>query len=234
VFMKRHLSGFSLVEVVIAAVIVATTVGALFAVSSMTIRLTTQGQDRIIGAELARQGLEIVRQIRDANFVSDFCGSLAPATDSTAPCGNWKYGIVENPSRELTTTETRGIDTLATQSLPHRLVAVSLNNQPCTDYVSRNTETGEYTTSRTEQGLSGQVFCRRIFIEPIDPADEHALSQTTVKEGHEALRVRAQIAWLGYGRNAWRTNFANPECEDGGTEWCTEQVMVLTNWRPQR
>ncbi len=232
--MKRRFSGFSLVEVVISAVIVATTVGALFAVSSMTIRLTTQGQDRIIAAELSREGLEIVRQIRDANFVSDFCSGLPPSADGTPACANWKYGLVENPSLELTARETRGIDKMATQSLPYRLVSISLNNQPCTDFISRNTDTGAYSTSRTEQGLTGQIFCRRIFIEPIDPADEQAFRQTTVQEGHDALRVRSQIAWLGYGRNAWRTNFANSACEEGGTEWCTEQVMVLTNWRPQR
>lgn len=232
--MTRRIPGFSLVEVVIAAVIVATTVGALFAVSSMTIRLTTQGQDRIIAAELSREGLEIVRQIRDANFTSDFCSGLPSAVDGTRACSSWKYGIVENPGLELTGRETRGIDTLATQSLPYRLVTVSLNNQPCTDFISRNTDTGAYTTSRTEQGLTGQIFCRRIFIEPIDPADENAFNQTAIKEGHDALRVRSQIAWLGYGRNAWRTNFTNSACEEGGSEWCTEQVMVLTNWRPQR
>lgn len=209
----KKLTGFGLVEVLIAAALIATTIGALFAVSAMAIRLTVLGQDRLIASQIARDGVEVARQIRDTNFVSDVCNKPT----QTETCANWWSGLIapgESGVFGIIQDSERGFTLSAKES------------GQCGDTVKR-------TVARTKKTIT-QVYCRRIFIEPV--AD---LPATSVDESKEMVRVRSQVAWTGSGRNKLRTiTVGNTnQCVDPrdshSTEWCTEQVTLLSNWRPQ-
>jgi prepilin-type N-terminal cleavage/methylation domain-containing protein len=207
--MKRYiLDGFSLIEVVIATAIVVAVLGALYAVASMTTRLTVQGQDRTIASQLAREGIEVAKQIRDSNAVVP-----ASVCKSQSRCLDWWNGLNQpGKSGVLVSIQKSSQTGFAFQS-------PGQSEQNCH---------GELVARPLDKGKE-QLFCRRIFIEPVNEA--------TLNE--QAVRIRSQVAWLGYGRNRFRDVSAasigaeNPcPAPRTATEWCTEQITLLTSWRP--
>jgi Tfp pilus assembly protein FimT len=233
---NQYFSGFSLIEVVVSSAIVATVVGALFAIASMTIRLTVQSQQRLVASELAREGLEAIRQIRDINFTSGQCGNLMPS-GLPRRCNQWHNGILTAPDNALIVDKPPfPVRIAGNTQFGFQSTKISLASQNCSDYIVRNLETGVVTTS---SGVSPpslnpreELYCRRIFIEPVNlPDTSEDESQT-----QNAFRVRSQVAWLGFGRNSFSIpgdGKSENKC-NSSTEWCLEETSLLTNWRPVR
>lgn len=229
----KRVAGFSLVEVIISGALVATTVGALFAAASMAIRLSGAGQDRLIASQLAREGIEVVRQIRDSNFVVDAC------TGNVESCHRqWTDGILATGENlPITQLLPKQVNVQPSGSTPFALVTSIDQQATCTDYIVRDTLPGAggltYETAATSLGPNKELFCRRIFIEPV----------ITSELKPETIRVRSQVVWLGAGKVKLRTlgevlAAPSPACPGVGsataaTEWCTEQVVLLTDWRKQ-
>lgn len=226
----KKVPAFSLIEVVVSSALVATTVGALFAVGAMTTRVTTLGQDRLIASQLAREGIEVVRQIRDTNFVSD----VQTTNCSQSLCGDWRGGILSSQSEVndivngATKFTYRQIDVHPRLGFTLSPVNLSPEN-PCSDYIDRTDEQLEISHGSGANTNVFQKFCRRIVIEAVNDLD---IPNSEVNEKAQTLRVRSQVAWLGNGRTSFRKDFSTPQCEENSTEWCTEQVTLLTNWRP--
>ena len=220
--MKRFtpVTGFSLGEVVISGALVSLTIGALFAATSMAIRLSSGAQQRLIASQLAREGIEAVRSIRDSNFID------TPRT--------WTHNILDNTQVLPMAPSTVIAKHLDTSGNDLRLVTVETDTSTfCTDYLVRDTTPGAggiQQTSVLPSTPNSELYCRRITIEPVSP-----------QLGTSALRVRSQVAWLGDGKNQLRTLDAvrlSPGCPTKGvtpdsiaTEWCSEQVILLTDWR---
>jgi type II secretory pathway pseudopilin PulG len=220
---SRQTGGFSLIEVIVSAALVTTTAGALFSVASMSVRLTVLGQDRIIASELAREGIESVRQTRDSNFVSYNCST------SGSGCPEWSSGLY---TASLPLPQPKHIVT--DPNFGFRVTDMQFSSsQACTDYVVRDLTLGKITVSPSAPSpAAGQeVFCRRLVVEGID------LPETAADESqdHNAFLIRSQIAWLGYGKNVFRdiSSGGTPlACQGDSTEWCIDQTTILTNWRP--
>jgi type II secretory pathway pseudopilin PulG len=218
----RHFKAFSLIEVILAGAMVVTTAGALFAVATMSIRLTVQSQDRLVAGELAREGIEVVRQVRDRNFISTICSS-GPG------CPEWSSGI-----------QTVSSGPQAKSITPNAQVGFNLSdaplsaNAPCSDYIVRSLDESASQVFRSVSQLptlaeGEQLYCRRLIVEFID------LPDTTIDDAAEkqAMRVRSQVAWTGFGKTVLRDpTSGSPECQSGGSEWCVEEVAIFTNWRP--
>lgn len=219
--------GFSLVEVVLSSALIATTVGALFAVSAMTLRLSSGGQQRLIAIELARDGIEKIRQIRDSNFVSKEC-------QQDDDCRvNWITGILETGEQiPLSQVAFKRVESNDRQFW---LSSVATDDRSCTQYFGRNTKPGstqgivELDSDLPQENL--EIYCRRLILEPVG-GDE-------LKSG--SLRLRSQVSWLSGSKKELR-NLSEvatfPSCEGEGaatqtdlTEWCIEQVTLLTDWR---
>ena len=62
--------GFTLVEVMIAIFVFLVGVVGIYALLPRAIKTTTDNNNRFIAAQLAREGIEIVRNIRDENWLS--------------------------------------------------------------------------------------------------------------------------------------------------------------------
>ena len=60
--------GFTLVEVLVALVLLSTALVPVFMLASDSIRLTERIKNSLISANLAQEGVEIVRALRDANW----------------------------------------------------------------------------------------------------------------------------------------------------------------------
>lgn len=67
--MIRNKKGFGIIEVLIASTIVIVILGALTAVGRSALRGSDTIQERTQAAYLAQEGIEIVRQIRDTNWI---------------------------------------------------------------------------------------------------------------------------------------------------------------------
>lgn len=217
-------AAFSLIEVVVSSALVATTVGALFAAASLSTRLTILGQERVSASQLAREGLEIAKNIRDQNFINDTCGTA----QSTSSCADWRNGLLT--TEELAILPSKAITKrVVVTPQGYTLDSVNLESQTCTDYISRET----LLPDSTLQSQAPQIFCRRIFIEPME---DETIEGSTLDERSHTIRVRSQVAWVGNGRNELRTfsdgglDVFNP-CDHESEEWCTEQVTILTDWR---
>lgn len=202
--------GFSLIEVVVATAIIATTLGALFAVIANSNHLIELGQDRLIAAELSREQLETVRLLRDRQFGSSDCiksidGSQCEAWDA------WRantLGLSVGATKEIK---------LADISSPASLGTAA--DGKCGDYAVRSLADGTITVGlRSSADAGTETFCRRLFVTEVDK---------------NTIQVRSQVAWLGYGKTTFqaKSTSGDQSCQASTSEWCTEETTLLTNWR---
>jgi type II secretory pathway pseudopilin PulG len=85
--MKKN--GFTLIEIIIAIFLVATSLVGIFAAFSVVTILASESADRLTATYLAQEGLEIARNIRDTNWLRmDFCQSN-PEDPSCSPSPAW-------------------------------------------------------------------------------------------------------------------------------------------------
>ena len=68
--MKKNIKGFTLMEVIIAIAVIITALITLIALISFVVSGLRPAEFRLIAVNLAQEGLEIVRNIRDSNWLS--------------------------------------------------------------------------------------------------------------------------------------------------------------------
>ncbi|MFH1656929.1 MAG: prepilin-type N-terminal cleavage/methylation domain-containing protein [bacterium] len=73
--------GFTLLEVIIAVFIISVGVGGMAAIMPSLISGSSINQSRLVAAYLAQEGIEIVRNIRDTNWLEDHYGPVPVAWD---------------------------------------------------------------------------------------------------------------------------------------------------------
>ena len=81
---KANLTGFTIVEVTIALFLVSIGILSAFAVTQHIIIITETASSRLIAAYLAQEGIEIVRNIRDTNWLR------GEPWDTGIDIGNWE------------------------------------------------------------------------------------------------------------------------------------------------
>lgn len=67
---RQRRGGFTLMEIIVAVAVIAIALGASIALISFSVSGIITGKSKIIATNLAQEGLEIVRNIRDSNWVS--------------------------------------------------------------------------------------------------------------------------------------------------------------------
>ena len=65
---KLRQRGFTMVEIIVALTLVAVGILATASVASVTVRAGTDNANRVIATNLSREGIELVRNIRDSNW----------------------------------------------------------------------------------------------------------------------------------------------------------------------
>jgi len=73
-------NGFTLIELIIAIFILSFAIVGIFSVFSMTVILTSDASARLTGTFLAQEGMEIVQNIRDTNWLKMDAEALAGGT----------------------------------------------------------------------------------------------------------------------------------------------------------
>ena len=103
----KNKKGFMMGEAVIAIFIVGTTLITFLSILSSMLKMEFQKRDYIIAANLAQEGIEIVRNIRDNNLKAT-CGSGS----NTRPCNAFEPGMFPantGPSGSCSTCNGNGI-----------------------------------------------------------------------------------------------------------------------------
>jgi prepilin-type N-terminal cleavage/methylation domain-containing protein len=80
-------SGFTLLEVIIAIFVISVGVGGVAAVVPRLLSASTVNQNRLIAAYLAQEGIEIVRNVRDTNWLENqYGGTPVPWDEGLTNC----------------------------------------------------------------------------------------------------------------------------------------------------
>lgn len=103
------IKGFTLIETLIALLVIAIGVGGLFALVNQTVSFTANAAAQLTATSLAQEGIEIARNIRDSNFLKIHNGiavqwddGLTGCSSSTAGCeADYATGALEAQDRFL-------------------------------------------------------------------------------------------------------------------------------------
>ena len=83
-------NGFSVMEVIVAIGIVAIVSAAAFSLLAASLRVNRNIRNALVASSLAEEGMELVRSIRDSNWVT---GNIGDGTTCTAGSGQWRQGL---------------------------------------------------------------------------------------------------------------------------------------------
>ena len=81
---EEHLTGFTLLEIIVALFIVTIGMGGVFVVIQRSFIIMSVSESRLIAANLAQEGIEIIRNIRDTNWLE------GEDWDSGISAGDWE------------------------------------------------------------------------------------------------------------------------------------------------
>ena len=76
--------GFTLVETLIALVLITISMGPVFALATSSINVASRIEHNLIASNLAQEGIEVIRNIRDTNWLNGV------AFDNNLPTGTWR------------------------------------------------------------------------------------------------------------------------------------------------
>lgn len=174
--MKFYLKAFSLVEVLVAiSILLIGTVGATSILSS-AIRSAQSARLNLIAAQLAQEGVELVRRVRDESFIAtqDIGSGIAGGPPGPNACPDQVIG-----------SWPKGIDWISvTQGNPF----INIGNPPSGDIPLYFDSTYGYN----HQGIgSASPFRRRIYIRTTQASDGSTL----------ALKVNVEMKWSDRGTN---------------------------------
>lgn len=79
---NRTKNGYSLIEVLLVTVVIMISFTAIFALSASLLKSDTETRNEILATNLAQEGMEMVKNIRDTNMLND--------------PDNWKDGLAED------------------------------------------------------------------------------------------------------------------------------------------
>lgn len=94
--MKKNTSWFSIIEILIWIFIFTLGLVSIYALILTTMKLNDYSKNSIIASNLAREWIEIVRNIRDSNYKNIHKWNKLPGNDMTATFQKWVYYKVEN------------------------------------------------------------------------------------------------------------------------------------------
>ena len=95
---NSNISGFSIIEVMIAIFIFSMWMASIFMVISASLNVDKLNKDQIIASNLASEQIEIIRNIRDDNYANFRKRNYIPNSwkDYTKTLEIWKYYKIEN------------------------------------------------------------------------------------------------------------------------------------------
>jgi prepilin-type N-terminal cleavage/methylation domain-containing protein len=205
--------GFTIIELIISIFVLSIAVVGIYNALTVITILTTDSADRLTGTYLAQEGMEIVRNIRDTNWLNMDAASTIHTTYS------WDNGLAEN-------------------ALPSSRGCTSLI--PCkADYRSESLENGAGYLQISSSGfyvydsnpsLDTTKFKRRIIVVPTTDVDN-------ISSPYHILKVKVQVSWDKKSTTLNPFISADHCCPDSsdisctvGSSNCVTTQGTLYNW----
>jgi len=203
--------GFTIIEIIISIFILSTAVVAIFAAFSVMAILTSDSSDQVTATYLAQEGIEIVRNIRDNNWIKmDLNGCVAGDNS----CGyNWNDGL--DNCREpggCKADYTTGTNISGAFSMTPWAHSSS-------DYLCLDTQAGGFYYQASSCPSLKTKFKRKITITKIEDVDG--------KQDH-IMKVIAQVSWDKKANILFSDGFQADDCQPGKN--CVEIETTLYNW----
>ncbi len=203
---KRDQRGFTLIEIVVMMAVVVIGVLATLSVANLAVRTSESNEQRVAAVNLAREGVELVRAIRDSNWA-------ATAQESGSPC--WDYYPISTAQRAavpytascadqrwsapaFTTPQHFVVHPNVGNGMPHLAPQSAATTSNSVYRLCRNAGTGLYTPSAlvcTGAGaVNADTFYRRVTItrgkslgnDPVDSQPRYN------------IRVQSFVTWSGH------------------------------------
>ena len=177
----RLKKGFGILEVLLAGVIIITMLGALVFVARTTINNTVYSMQKGQAAYLAQEGMEIVRQIRDSNYIDGRGGS------------EWNTIAGDDSTLRVKTVGEIGIDR------PY-CIRKKLNNDNIRYHMVDCTDAEIDPQTRGQVNIDGTVYTRYIYFYS---SGGKLLSLPTGIDNFldNSYRVHIVISWSDMGRD---------------------------------
>lgn len=203
---KRH--GFGLLEVVIVLAILSIILGALIWIGRAAAANNIRSQQRAQAVYLAQEGIEVVRQIRDSNWID---GDNTTTWEDVALIG----GVLARPA-----TPTQSVPS-ARFTTDYSLGRAALLSLPISGAVSTDFSD---VSSGDNPTINGTEFRRSIYLEQYHlPASDNLPGDGIAADGTiYYLKVRSVVIWKAPDGTFSVNNSANK----------IESSEILTNWRP--
>ena len=153
--------GFTIIEVIVAIFILSIAVIGVYNAFSIVVILTADTTDRFMAAYLTQEGMEIIRNIRDYNWIAknDWRCGLADVAGSTEPC--------DLGSKDCASSGCEAdYQTMGTDSSPLSPYGTNGN------YLNIDTE-GFYSYNTVNN--KGTKFKRKITIEPVAGYEDYIM-----------------------------------------------------------
>lgn len=208
--------GFTIIELIISIFILTVAVVGIFSIFSVMVILTADAADKLTATYLAQEGIEIVSNIRDSNWLNMDACAADPSCTSTY---NWDDGLgVENQNCEPPTGCTGDYKTGTLVSGASPLLTPWSNN-----YLNIDSN-GFYNDSAGTQ----TKFKRKILITPVTDANETS---------DYILNVEVQVSWdqkatilsSGVSANYCCPDSSNSNCPKNAAN-CIKLDSTMYDW----
>lgn len=104
-FKIKQQTGLTLIEVIIALAVITTGVISSLTLTSYNLTTVFASETRLVAANLAREGIEAVRQLRDSNWLAGY-----PWNQGIAEAGTYRLTVNFNPENNFWATQSQQAD----------------------------------------------------------------------------------------------------------------------------
>ena len=86
--MRGSKAGFTLIETLVAITMLTTVIATIMSLVQTSLQANAYAQDQVVAKNLAEEGIEYIRNIRDVNMINGANWLTSIAKDVSSPCGN--------------------------------------------------------------------------------------------------------------------------------------------------
>lgn len=192
-------AGFTLVEVIVMMSVFTIGILGTLAVANLAVRTGVENEQRVVSANLSREGVELVRAIRDSNWAAmsedtgpdcwDYYRTSAATAGQPFPTPFACSPRFQSLSNETSFTAYPNTG----NGMPYLVQQGSTNTKSAAYRLCQNATTGVYVPSAAVCGAESGTYYRRVTVQRVKDlgidADDGAQKWS--------IRVRSYVSWPG-------------------------------------
>lgn len=187
-------NGFTLLEMLLALSVISVGVMAAFTLSTANLNTVKANGQRVLAANLAREGIEVVRNIRDSNWLK---------IQANADCGGtlctWDQNLDQGTSTIAYDKTDLGLNIAAGETIED-----CFTDKTCMILEKNDTGYHIYTDSGEETNMARVIILKAICQDSDDTGELETSSDLTcsgVFEEKVGLQVTSQVFWRDFSKD---------------------------------